>query len=193
MRDVCGALPHFFFIPVIESFIWVDVNRIIEDTTMPSRLGSIDMLKGKIAEAIVEEMLKEAGFRVYRFGYESVIQNLTQVGVELKKTKSGRKISNMPDFIILNDEGYVHFIEVKFRSGPPDHEDENCKDLAETWPESKILFVCKTEPYFRIANAPDFVDEKKKYIFPLENDKYVKVDETIIKKYAKQVIASYGV
>ena len=115
------------------------------------RLGSIGMLKGRIAEAIVEEMLKEAGFRVYRFGYESVIQNLTQADVELRKTKTGRKISNMPDFIIFKD-GYANFIEVKFTSNYPDHESEGCKDLAETWSESKILFVCKTEPHFRIAN-----------------------------------------
>ena len=34
---------------------------------------------------------------------------------------------------------------------------------------------------------------KKNYLFPLEIDKHVRVEETIIKKYAKQVIASYGV
>ena len=61
--------------------------------------GSIEMLKGRIAEAIVEEMLQEAGFQVYRFGYEAVIQNLTQVGTRLKKTRAGRKILHMPDFI----------------------------------------------------------------------------------------------
>ena len=53
------------------------------------------MLKGRIAEAIIEEMLKEAGYQVYRFGYEAVIQNLTQVDAKLKKTKIGRKIMCM--------------------------------------------------------------------------------------------------
>jgi len=132
------------------------------------KLGSIDMLKGGIAEAIVEEMLKEAGFLVYRFGYESVIQNLTQAGVKLKKTTPGRKISNMPDFIIFKD-GFAEFIEVKFRSSRPDHESRDCKELAESWPESKILFVCKTEPHFRIANICDFVDKEKKLPIPFRN------------------------
>lgn len=154
------------------------------------RLVSTEFLKGKIAEAIVEEMLKEAGFQVYRFGYESVIPNLTQIDTELKKTKIGRKISNMPDFIVIKD-GFAEFIEVKFRSGRPNRESWDCRYLAETWPESKILFVCKTEPYFWIANICDFVE--KNFLFPLEKDKYMKVDVEIIKKYAKQVIASYGV
>lgn len=152
--------------------------------------GSIDMLKGRIGEAIVEEMLKEANFQVYRFGYESVIQNLTQVNTKLKKTKAGRKIINMPDFIVIKD-GFPQFIEVKYRSTQPDHTNSEYRDLYETWPEAKILFVCKEEPHFRIANIDDFVD--RNYLFPLENDKHVRVDERIVKKYAKQVIASYGV
>ena len=154
------------------------------------RLGSTNMLKGRIAEAIVEEMLKEAGFQVYRFGYESVIQNLTQIDVELKKNKVGRKITNMPDFIVIKG-GFAYFVEVKFRSGWPDQKSHDCIDLAETWPEATILFVCKTEPHFRITNICDFVE--KNYLFPLENDKYMDVGEDIVKKYTKQVIASYGV
>jgi hypothetical protein len=148
------------------------------------------MLKGRIAEAIVEEMLKEAGFQVYRYGYESVIQNLAQSNAQLRRTKKGRKILSMPDFIVIKN-GFAEFIEVKFRSNNPEHTNEDFKDLAETWPEAKILFVCKDEPYFRIANVLDFV--QKNYLFPLEKDKYMGVEENIIKKYAKQVIASYGV
>jgi hypothetical protein len=135
-------------------------------------------------------MLKEAGFTVYRFGYESVLQNLTQFDTKLKKTKNGRKISCMPDFIVIKD-GFAEFLEVKFRSNRPEPESRDCKDLAETWPESKILFVCKREPHFRIARICDFVE--KAYLFPLENDKCMRVGEDIILKYAKQVIASYGV
>jgi hypothetical protein len=152
--------------------------------------GSPNMLKGRIAEAIVEEMLKEAGFRVYRFGYESIIQNLTQIDTELKETKIGRKIKSMPDFIVIKD-GFAEFVEVKFRSGQPDPKSWDCKYLADTWPESKILFVCKTEPHFRIANIRDFVE--KDYLFPLEIEKHMVVEEDIVEKYAKQVIASYGV
>ena len=157
---------------------------------MPLRLGSIDMLKGRIAEAIVEEMLKEAGFRVYRFGYESLIQNLTQISVELRATRVGRKISSMPDFVVFK-EGYANFIEVKFRSGKPNHKSEDYNDLAEFWPESKILFVLKDETCFKIANVCDFVE--RGWLFPLEGDTHIKVAEDLVKKYVDQIMRSYGV
>jgi hypothetical protein len=148
------------------------------------------MLKGRIAEAIVEEMLQEAGFQVYSFGYESIIQNRAPFNAKVRRTKTGRKILKMPDFLVIKD-GFPEFVEVKFRSGTPDHTNEKFKDLAETWPEAKILFVCKKEPHFRIANIRDFVE--KNYLFPLEIYKYLRVERDIIKKYAKQVVASYGV
>jgi hypothetical protein len=37
-----------------------------------------NVIKGRIAEAIIEELLRTSGNRVYRFGYESILQNLVQ-------------------------------------------------------------------------------------------------------------------
>lgn len=36
------------------------------------------MLKGRIAEALVEELLRQSGNIVHRFGYEAIVQNLVQ-------------------------------------------------------------------------------------------------------------------
>lgn len=38
------------------------------------------VVKGRIAEAIVEELLRACGNQVYRFGYEAILQNLIQNG-----------------------------------------------------------------------------------------------------------------
>lgn len=38
-----------------------------------------NILKGRMAEGLVEELLKESGNKVYRFGYEAILQNLTQL------------------------------------------------------------------------------------------------------------------
>lgn len=35
------------------------------------------MLKGRMAESMVEELLKRSDNKVYRFGYEAILQNLT--------------------------------------------------------------------------------------------------------------------
>jgi len=35
--------------------------------------------KGRMAETMIEELLKKSGNTVYRFGYEAIMQNLTQI------------------------------------------------------------------------------------------------------------------
>jgi hypothetical protein len=47
-----------------------------------------NVIKGRIAEAIIEELLRTSGNRVYRFGYESILQNLARAS---KGVKSGVK------------------------------------------------------------------------------------------------------
>ena len=37
------------------------------------------ILKGRMAETLIEELLKKSGNTVYRFGYEAIMQNLTQL------------------------------------------------------------------------------------------------------------------
>ena len=46
----------------------------------PGQYTPENMIKGRIAEAIIEELLKASGNDVYRFGYESILQNLVQKG-----------------------------------------------------------------------------------------------------------------
>jgi hypothetical protein len=78
-----------------------------------------NIIKGRIAEAIIEELLRASGNKVYRFGYESTLQNLVQTSSEFdRKTKNGQRVSSMPDFIVINADGSPFFVEVKFRSDP---------------------------------------------------------------------------
>lgn len=98
---------------------------------MGSNQWAANVIKGRIAESIVEEMLTEGGYKVFRFGYESVLQHLA--GVKLSKQDFYAKlIRDLPDFIILDEsaerdnphlvgtgKGWVmpsiYPIEVKFR------------------------------------------------------------------------------
>lgn len=36
-----------------------------------------NILKGRMAESLTEELLRESGNQVYRLGYESILQNLS--------------------------------------------------------------------------------------------------------------------
>jgi len=78
-----------------------------------------NILKGKIAENLVEEMLKKAGNRVYRFGSEEVLKNLIQSEKKLdRESEIGRKIASLPDFIVISQMKKPILVEVKFRTNP---------------------------------------------------------------------------
>lgn len=65
-----------------------------------------NILKGRIGESLVSEMLREAGNQVYKFGYESTLQNLTQLEkVFDRHSDTGEKIRAIPDFLVINKKG----------------------------------------------------------------------------------------
>jgi hypothetical protein len=151
------------------------------------------VLKGRVAETIVSEMLQDAGYFVYRFGYEGILQSLTQRG--LPKMNEGdleaEKVRTMPDFIVMKD-GDVSFIEVKFRSG--DGRDQSllewAKKAVKYWPEARLILVRPEEPYFSISTLKQFARTGK--LFPLEQDRYIKVGKEIIQQYS-DLVAKYCV
>ena len=58
------------------------------------------ILKGRMAESLVEELLKQCGNKVYRFGYEAVLQNLTQLEKAFdRESEVGQRIKSIPDFM----------------------------------------------------------------------------------------------
>jgi hypothetical protein len=78
-----------------------------------------NVIKGRIAEALVEELLRRSGNKVYRFGYESILQNLTQTDSGFdrhSRNGNGEQVRWIPDFVVVNSSGTSFFLEVKFRS-----------------------------------------------------------------------------
>lgn len=148
-----------------------------------------NILKGRMAETIISEMLQEAGYFVYRFGYEGILQSLTQRGLPKMKEDDveAEKVRTMPDFIVMNEEGDVSFVEVKFRS--TENLENETKQLifktAKYWPEARMIFVKPQEPFFLISCAKDFV--KKEKLYPLEKERFLKVNLKIIEKYRNLV------
>ncbi|MDD3808542.1 MAG: hypothetical protein PHG49_03475 [Candidatus Pacebacteria bacterium] len=80
------------------------------------KMEAENMLKGRMAESLVEELFKLCGYKIYRFGYEAVLQNLVQVESNFEKYNDvAEKIRAIPDFIVIDSSGKPVFIEVKFR------------------------------------------------------------------------------
>ncbi len=128
------------------------------------------MLKGRMAETLFEELMKSSGNIVYRFGYESIVQNLTQLEEKFDRYSDvGEKIRSIPDFIVLDKKGRPILTEVKFRFRPEIHENDFHKFLMieKLWDATLVLINCWEQPYFRIAKPPYFDSKKQLQLKPL--------------------------
>ncbi len=79
---------------------------------------SKQLIKGKIAELVFDQMFRDSGkYTVIPFGYESVVPELMQYtnGGEYKNLLDN--IRNAPDFaLVSHDPKEVFLVEVKYRS-----------------------------------------------------------------------------
>lgn len=160
------------------------------------------MLKGRMAESIVEELLKGSGNKVYRFGYESIIQNLAQFGEAFDNdTEVGQKIRAIPDFIVVNEYGVPEFIEVKFRwNGKPAKDDKSRFDkLAKFWNAPVVLIRCNEKPYLQVCLPPYFDGKGNFKAMPLGKIKGWNIDkklyadcEALVDKYLSPTMTHWS-
>ncbi len=147
-------------------------------------------LKGKMAESLVEGILREAGNQVYHFGYESTLQNLTQIErVFDRHSEIGERIRSIPDFLVVNKKGEPFFVEVKFRWHREWHKNDfEMLDLLNGFWRPIIIFVnCYEKPYFLIIKPPYYDKNKKLKGWPLEKADYLDISKAIIERYTDLV------
>lgn len=145
------------------------------------------ILKGRMAESLVSEILREAGNQVYNFGYEAVLQNLTQVDkVFDRQSEIGRKIRDIPDLLVINKKGDPFFVEVKFRWHQDWHENdfEMLDRLNKFWQPIIVFVNCYSKPYF-LAVKPPYCNRRTKKLsgWPIEKANYFNISKEAIEKY----------
>ena len=151
-----------------------------------------NILKGRMAEGLVEELLKQCDNKVYRFGYEAILQNLTQLEKSFNKEgEVGQRISSIPDFIVINKQGKPFFIEVKFRTDLVVYsKDIGRLDFIEKFWKAKIILLTTQQPYFRVSNSP-YLNEKQEWDWiPLKDDRDFEISQDILEKF-NELIEKY--
>src|SRR3990167_1311736 len=150
------------------------------------------MLKGRMAETLFEELMRQSGNIVYRFGYEAIVQNLTQLEEKFDRySEVGERIRAIPDFIVVDRKGNPEFVEVKFRWKPDNelHSDsvKILEHVAKYW-NAKVVFInCWEQPYFRICEPPYFDSNKKLVARPLLEEKEWKIEKKLYDEYEELV------
>ena len=139
----------------------IGIDGTIAVLRMKDKHYAENLLKGKMTETLVGEMLKASGNTVYSFGFETITQNLVQAETSFDKyCDVGERVRAIPDFIVIDKAGKPTLVEVKFRWNPTAelHEDTIAllERIDEYW-KADVLFVnCVEKPYFRICRPPYF-------------------------------------
>ena len=144
---------------------------------------SENLVKGRIAETLFEQMLRDAGgFTILAFGYESVIPELAHRQHDMQAEETMEIIRRAPDFAVINNDTHdVHLIEVKYMMHISAEKVLKAATLMfESWKPS-YLFVATPEGFY--FDKASTIVENKGMIEPLRHkqipadlqEKYVKL------------------
>lgn len=116
-----------------------------------------NMIKGRIAETLIQELFLSLGYNVFRYGMENTIPGIIEL---LKGVKSevAYEIRRMPDFVIQNPRtSDVHFVEVKFRASGS----FSLKDLPKDYPYGNAYFILVSKKHIKCITYKELLEGKE--------------------------------
>lgn len=115
------------------------------------------VIKGRIAETIVQELFRSLGFEVYSYGMEHAIPGIIEHLSEASDSVA-YNIRRMPDFVVLKDKR-AHFIEVKYRGSGK----LTLKDIEKDgpYPYEDALFVLVTKKHIKCISYIELKEGKE--------------------------------
>jgi len=115
------------------------------------------VIKGRIAETIVEELFRSLGFQVFSYGMENSIPGIKDLLKGVRGDVS-KNIRQMPDFVVFKDN-QAHFIEVKYRASG----ELKLKDIAKygDYPFENALFVLVTKKHIKCISYKQLSEGKE--------------------------------
>lgn len=115
------------------------------------------MIKGRIAETLIQELFLSLGYNVFRFGMENTIPGIMEL---LKGVRSdvAQEIRRMPDFVMQNPNTKdVYFIEVKFRTSG----EFSLKDLPKNYPYENAYIVLVSKKHIKCITVKELLEGKE--------------------------------
>lgn len=137
------------------------------------------MIKGRIAETLIQELFLSLNYNVFRYGMENTIPGIMEL---LKGVRSdvAQEIRRMPDFVMQNPETKdVYFVEVKFRANG----EFRAKDLPKDYPYTNAYIILVSKKHIKCLTVQELLDgkeitpESKNY---LGNRKEFDLDKVVI-------------
>lgn len=128
-----------------------------EKSTGVRTMDPENMIKGRIAETLIQELFLKEGFNVFHYGMENTIPGIMTL---LKGVKSdvAEQIRKMPDFVIQHKENKdVFFIEVKFRANG----NFTLSELGEDYPYDNAYIIVVSKRHIKCITVQELRDGGK--------------------------------
>jgi len=151
------------------------------------------MIKGRVAESIIEQLFLTCGYKVFRFGMENVLPEVMKDINKGYSNETTKSIRRMPDFVVQDKKGNVFFIEVKFRKNGR-FKYRNLKD--DDYPYKECYFVVVSKKFIQCVSYEDLRDrgievtDKTKYY--IANRKEFDLDREVVKQFCGFVHMFFG-
>jgi len=151
-----------------------------------------NMIKGRIAETLIQELFLSLEYNVFRYGMENTIPGIMEL---LKGVRSdvAQEIRRMPDFVVQDPRSKaVYFIEVKFRASGR----FRLQDLPKNYPYENAYIILVSKRHIKCITVDELKEGReinpstKNY---LVNRKEFDLDKDVIVdfcKFALQFFAS---
>ncbi|NVJ85622.1 MAG: hypothetical protein HWE15_04910 [Algoriphagus sp.] len=116
-----------------------------------------NMIKGRIAETLIQELFLSLNFNVFRFGMENTIPGIMEL-LKGVRTDVAHEIRRMPDFVMQNPVNKeVYFIEVKFRANGTFTKN----DLPKNYPYANAYIILVSKKHIKCITVPELMDGKE--------------------------------
>jgi hypothetical protein len=137
-----------------------DLKPVLEEEgglTDKERAYRYGMIKGRIAETLIQELFLSLGYNVFRYGMENTIPGIMEL---LKGVRSdvAQEIRRMPDFVVQNPTTKdVYFVEVKFRASG----EFRAKDLPKDYPYTNAYIILVSKKHIKCLTVQELLDGKE--------------------------------
>src|SRR3989344_1173331 len=143
-----------------------------------------NILKGRIAEAIVKCMMQDLGFKVIPYGYENTCPEIANpnnvIDGDIKQI-----IRQTPDFIIIDKNNKAHFLDVKFRA-------DGCFKKNKDYPYPMAHVILLTgDGYIGVEQYGKLNDEAKLNGDYISNDFNILPNYILFKDATKGIVSEY--
>jgi hypothetical protein len=115
------------------------------------------MIKGRIAETLIQELFLSLGYNVFRYGMENTIPGIMEL---LKGVRSdvAQEIRRMPDFVMQNPKTKdVYFVEIKFRANG----EFKLKDLPKNYPYENAYIILVSKKHIKCITVTELQNGKE--------------------------------